>query len=145
MKKRNLSDLEFKKQSFEVDNKSILNWEMYYEAEKIPRTKFINSEMILPFDQFVNQLTESQLTALLNHFKELYTCEKLEERELKICYLAYSWKHNEFNLTNFRYVICNSDALGINGYIEASKGRTRVINWGVLNNYYVFRTLEKLV
>lgn len=136
MKKRNLSDLEFKKQSFEVDNKSILNWEMYYEAEKIPRTKFINSEMILPFDQFVNQLTESQLTALLNHFKELYTCEKLEEGELEICYLAYLWKHKQFILSNFSYEISNSGALGINNYIEASQDIAGVL---------IFRALEKLV
>jgi hypothetical protein len=151
MKKTNVSDLEADKQSFEVENKSIMNWELYYEAEKIPITKFRKFELILPFDQFVKQLTESQITAFLNHFNAIYACEKLEKLELEICYLAYLCKHKQVNLTNFGYEIRNSDAKRITDFtdykinIEASQLRVRGVSFEVLNDYYDIKNLEKLV
>ena len=107
--------------------------------------------MILTLEQFKNQLTEKQLIDLIAHMDEIYVCEKLDDREMKMCYLAYLWKNKKVVLNEMGYDIPDAASLGIDLFadyeiaFEAGEGEGGGVNLGVLHDYYVFQDLEKLV
>jgi hypothetical protein len=53
-----------------------MNWELYYEAEKIPITKFRKLELILPFDEFIKKQKNKQM--------EIYTRIELKADSFEI-------------------------------------------------------------
>lgn len=106
--------------------------------------------MTLTFSQFKEQLNPAQLDKILVHFNDIYECAKLEDHELKICYLAYLWKNKEVVFNEFGYEIPNAAALGID--VEADftitfedEDAAGFVNLGLLHDYYVFIKLEELV
>ena len=107
--------------------------------------------MILTLEQFKNQLTEKQLIDLIAHMDEIYACEKLDDREIKMCYLAYLWKNNKVVLSEMGYDIVDPAELGVDLFedyeiaFEAGEGESGGVNLGVLYDYYNFVELEKLV
>jgi len=107
--------------------------------------------MILTLNQFKEQLTENQLKNLLLHFDAIYDCKQVDEREIKMCYLAYLWKNNQVVLNELGYDIPNANELGIDLFedyeiaFEAGEDEGGGVNLGVLHDYYVFQDLEKIV
>ena len=45
------------------------------------------------FETFKSGLTDEMKKPLIKHFDEIYICDKLDDRELKMTYLAYLWKN----------------------------------------------------
>ena len=107
--------------------------------------------MILTLEQFKNQLTEKQLLDLIAHMDEIYVCKQLDDREIKMCYLAYLWKNNRIFLSEMGYDITDPAELGVDLFedyeitFEAGEGESGGVNLGVLYDYYNFVELEKLV
>jgi hypothetical protein len=131
--------------------KSIKNWEVYHENKKTPLSLFNTETMILTLEQFKNQLTTEKLTDLVAHMDEIYECKKLEDREIKMCYLAYLWKNKKVVTNEMGYDIPDAALLGIDLFedyeiaFEAGEDEDSGVNLGVLHDYYVFQELEKLV
>jgi hypothetical protein len=107
--------------------------------------------MILTLEQFKNQLTEKQIIDLIAHMDEIYACKKLDDREIKMCYLAYLWKNNRVVLSEMGYDITDPAELGVDLFedyeitFEAGEGESGGVNLWVLYDYYNFVELEKLV
>ena len=134
----------------DTNQKCIVNWEIHHAINKTPISTFSITDMILTFNDFKKQLTKKQLTSILTHFNEIYECTQLEEREFKMCYLAYLWKNKQVVLTEIGYDILNAKALGID--VDAdfvisfeSEDAVGFVNLGILHDYYIFQTLEGLV
>ncbi len=134
----------------DTNEKCIVNWEIHHAINKTPISTFSITDMILTFNDFKRQLTKKQLTSILTHFNEIYECTQLEEREFKMCYLAYLWKNKQVVLTEMGYDILNAKALGID--VDAdyeisfeSEDAVGFVNLGILHDYYIFQTLEELV
>jgi len=131
--------------------KSINNWELYHENNKTPLTLLNTETMILTLEQFKNQLTTKQLTDLVAHMDKIYECKQLDDREIKMCYLAYLWKNNRVVLSEMGYDITDPAELGVDLFedyeitFEAGEGEGGGVNLGVLHDYYVFQELGKLV
>lgn len=131
--------------------KSIKNWDLYHEINNTPATLFSTQTMILTFELFKNQLTDKQLADLLAHMNEIYACEQLDNRALKMCYLAYLWKNKKVVLNEMGYDIPDAASLGIDLFedyeitFEAGEGQGGGVNLGVLYDYYQFVDLEKIV
>lgn len=131
--------------------KSIKNWEIHHEINNTPTSLFNSQAMILTLDQFKNQLTAKQLTALLAHMNEIYECKQLDDREIKMCYLAYLWKNNRVVLSEMGYDIPDAAKLGVDLFedyeiaFEAGDDGSGGVNLWVLYDYYNFVELEKLV
>lgn len=136
---------------FNVSNeKCIVNWELHHAINKTPTSTFSITDMILTFNDFKKQLTKKQLTSILTHFNEIYECTQLEEREFKMCYLAYLWKNKQVVLNEIGYDILNAETLGID--VEAdyeisfeSEDAVGFVNLGILHDYYIFQILEEIV
>ena len=130
----------------DTNQKCIVNWEIHHAINKTPISTFSITDMILTFNDFKKQLTKKQLTSILTHFNEIYECTQLEEREFKMCYLAYLWKNKQVVLTEIGYDILNAKALGID--VDAdyeisfeSEDAVGFVNLGILHDYYVFQKL----
>jgi hypothetical protein len=110
-----------------------------------------SQEMIVTFNQFREQLTESQLKKLLSHFDAIYECESLGEHELKITYLAYLWKNNQVVITDFGYEIIDPEKLGIDVFkdyeitFEQDPEDAGGVNLGITYDYYNFIELFEIV
>lgn len=107
--------------------------------------------MILTFNQFKQQLTTTVLNLVQQHFNEIYTCNTINEQELKITYLAYLWKNNYVLLSDGGYIIKEEELLGIDMYKdfelnnEVEPGEEGGVNLGITHDFYAVDKLAELI